>query len=85
MTANDPRLTVGAVVQLDPAHHLGNANGFFAGCFMLVTEVKTFGAQGFVAMPRTRGEQPGQAYYRARWEEMEYIGQAAWTIEETEA
>lgn len=66
-------LSPGDVVQIDPA-----SGGFFGGCFMLVTEPKPFGAQGFVSVPGARGEPPGSAYYRAKWEEMEYIGRAAW-------
>lgn len=38
---------------------------------MLVTEPKSWGAQGFVQVPGK-----GQAYYRAKWEEMELIGKA---------
>lgn len=71
-------LSAGDVVQLDPEAHLGEKQGFFAGCFMVVTEVKAWGAQGYICMPGTRGEPPGAAYYRAKWEEMEYVGRAQW-------
>lgn len=66
-------LEVGDVVQISP-----ETSSAFAGCFMLVTEPKSFGAQGFISMPQARGQMPGQAYYRARFEEMELIGKAAW-------
>lgn len=73
-------LRVGDVVQLDPAAHVAPKTGFFGGCFMLVTEPKPWGAQGFIAMPGARGEVPGAAYYRAKWEEMELVGRATWTL-----
>lgn len=53
----------------------------FGGCFMLVTEPKTFGAMGFVSVPTQRGRAPGQAWYRAKWEEMELVGGATWAPE----
>lgn len=74
-------VTVGNVVQLDPGQHLGEGKGFFGGCFMVVTEVKAWGAQGYIAMPGNRGEPPGLAYYRAKWAEMELIGVAVWRAE----
>jgi hypothetical protein len=77
MDKNDS-LKVGDVVQLDPAAHLGEKKGFFAGCFMLVTELKSFGAMGFICMPGKYGTIPGEAYFRARWEDMERIGKAVW-------
>ena len=66
-------LKPGDVVQISP-----DTRSAFAGCFLLVTEPKSWGAQGFVAMPQGRGELPGEAYYRAKWEELEYVGHAAW-------
>ena len=50
----------------------------FWGCFLLVTEVKPWGVQGFVCMPGERGRPPGAAYFRAKWDQFEYIGEAAW-------
>jgi hypothetical protein len=66
-------LQIGDVVQLAPS-----ADHAFSGCFMLVTEPKPWGAQGFVSMPGGRGTPPGEAYFRAKWEMMEFIGTAAW-------
>lgn len=66
-------LKVGDVVQISP-----ELDGFFRGCFMLVTEVKSWGAQGFISMPKTRQELPGRAYFRCKWEDMEFIGHAQW-------
>lgn len=73
-------LVVGDVVQINPE----KKESFFAGCLMMVTEPKSFGAQGFIAIPGKRGEIPGQAYYRVNWEDMEYVGRAAFVPVETE-
>jgi hypothetical protein len=67
----------GDVVQLSPEV----ANPMFACCFMAVTEPKAWGAQGYVQMTGENGQQGGAAYYRATWEEMEYIGRAEWVIQ----
>lgn len=69
----------GDVVQLDPQFHLGDANGFFAGCFMIVDEVKAWGVQGHILIPEgPRGYYPNVAYYRANWDEMRIVGPASW-------
>lgn len=62
-------LVEGDVVQIDPAH-----DDRFGGCFMVVTEPKGFGAQGYISAP---GEK-GLAYYRAPWAAMHKIGKAEW-------
>lgn len=66
-------LQVGAVVQIDPA-----SKSAFAGCFLLAEVTYSWGVQGFVAMPQARGTPPNRAYYRARWEEIEFVGAATW-------
>lgn len=69
-------LVPGDVVQLAP-----NArNQMFAFCMMTVSESKEWGAQGYVQMTGKDGMSGPQAYYRAKWEEMEYIGRAEWCI-----
>ena len=68
---------VSDVVQIDPESKL-QREGFFAGCFLLVTELKSFGVMGFVAMPGKRGEMPGCAYYRVASADFVRIGTAAW-------
>lgn len=69
------KLVPGDVVQLGP----DCANPAFAYCFMTITEAKAFGAQGYVQALGTRETRGGQAYYRAKWEEMEPLGaQAQW-------
>lgn len=71
---NERELKVGDVVQLSP--EVGNP--MFAGCMMVVTEPKSWGAQGYVAGLGEDGKPGGHAYYRAKWEEMEYVGIAWW-------
>jgi hypothetical protein len=66
------RLRVGDVVQIDPTQE-----GCFRGCFMLVTESRSWGAMGYVACP-VGDAMPGRGYYRCPWEHMEYIGRATW-------
>lgn len=64
-------LKVGDVVQIDPEH-----DSDFGGCFMQVTEPKPWGAQGAVSVPG----KDGLAYYRCKFEDMEYVGKATWII-----
>lgn len=66
------------VVQLSPE----TANQAFACCFMVVDEPKSWGCQGYVQGLGTREAPGGQAFYRAKWEEMEYVGQATWALNE---
>lgn len=67
-------LKEGDVVQLSPE----TVNPAFAGALMVVTEPKKWGAQGYVSVLGSNGQQSGQAHYRAKWEEFEYIGKAVW-------
>ncbi|MDQ1280043.1 MAG: hypothetical protein QG670_1305, partial [Thermoproteota archaeon] len=71
-------LKEGDVVQIDPDH-----DPMFGACFMIVTEPKSWGAQGYVTvLPRQNvdgtTEPGGRAYYRCKFENMEYIGPGAW-------
>jgi len=72
-------LRVGEIVQLNPET---TKNKAFAGCLMVVSEPKSFGAQGYVqALGESRDDMGGQAYYRASWDEMEETGGSApWLI-----
>ena len=70
MKDRERRLEMGDVVQLS------DDCGIFSHCFMVVTEPKSWGAQGYVLIPNQ-----GQAYYRAEWENMEHIGKAKWVDE----
>lgn len=67
-------LKIGDVVQLGPT----TSNPMFAHCFMTITETKPWGAQGFVQVPGQGNEGGGQAYYRAKFEDMEFVGVAFW-------
>ena len=71
------QLKVGDLVQLDPETV---QDKMFAACFMIVTELKDFEAQEYVL--GMDGNPGGQAYYRATWEEMEFIGKAEWILQE---
>ena len=70
-------LEKGDVVQLSHATN-------FPFCFMIVTEPKSFGAQGYIFMPQDLGEHPAEAHFRASSAEMTYIGKAAWINKENE-
>lgn len=70
-------LKAGDVVQLGP----DCSNPMFAFCMMTVTEPKSFGAQGYVQGLGSNGEPGGQAYFRAKWEEFEFVGSAPWVAE----
>ncbi len=66
-------LSPGSVVQIDPAH-----DERFGGCFMQVTELKSWGVQGFVKVPAG-----GMAFYRVPFAGIEYIGEAIWVDDVT--
>jgi hypothetical protein len=68
-------LIPGTLVQLSPETC---GNPMLAGCFMVVTEPKSFGAQGYVQATGENGKMGGLAYYRAKFEEMEVVGRAEW-------
>lgn len=68
-------LEAGQIVQLNPETV---RNKMFTACLMVVTEPKSFGAQGYVQDLGMDEKPGGQAYYRATWEEMELVGKAEW-------
>jgi len=75
-------LTIGDIVQLSPELC---KNPMFGGCMMVVTEPKSWGAQGYVQALGKNGQRGGQAYYRAGWAEMEKTGGVAvWDIATTD-
>lgn len=69
-----PDMQPGAVVQVDIDHD----PACFAACFVLVTEVRSWGVQGFVFMPASKESLPGRAYLRLKWEDVEPVGPACW-------
>lgn len=65
---DDLQLTPGDIVQINP-----NVERF-GGSLMVVTELKSWGVQGYVQVPGS-----GQAYYRCKFEDMERTwGRAVW-------
>lgn len=62
---------VGDVFQIIEAH---GRKGWI-GAFVMATEIKPWGIQGFVSHVETHDEQK-RAYIRLKWSEIEYIGHA---------
>jgi hypothetical protein len=65
------------VVQIDPEH-----DDRFGGCFLVVTEVKPWGVQGYVSIPDAG--KAARAYYRVKTEHMVLIGPAEWAVAPSE-
>lgn len=65
---------VGTVVQLNQNAPPGD--GSYAGEFMVVTDPKSWGAEGYVTRPIGSGVLPEKIKYKAQWKDMEYIGNA---------
>lgn len=71
-------LKVGEIVQIDPTWDNGRGRQWFGGCLMVVTESKTWGAQGYVQNCGSSG----LAYFRCEWQHMEPTGgMAQWMLE----
>lgn len=66
---------IGDIVQIDPAH-----DKLFGGHFMVVTEPKSWGAQGYVRVMPSQG----LAYYRVKFENAVKVGVAHWVFDELE-
>ena len=66
-------LKKGDLVQIDPT-----SDDMFGGCFMVVTEPKSWGAQGYVPALK---EGCVLAYYRCKSENMVKVGRAEWLAE----
>jgi hypothetical protein len=70
-------LAVGEIVQIDPALDR-DGKQWFGGCLMVVTESKSWGAQGYVQSAGVDGQQ----FYRCQFEHMEPTGGTApWQVE----
>lgn len=67
----------GDVFQINERH---GRNGWI-GAFVLATEIKSWGIQGFVSHIETHDKQ-GRAYIRLKWDEIDFIGHAALVIAE---
>lgn len=72
-------LSISSIVQMDPDL---TRNQAFAGCLLVITEIKSWGVQGYVqALGESRSDRGGQAYYRAKWDEFEPTGGLAmWMV-----
>lgn len=69
---------VGDIVQLNPEKC---RNPMFAGCFMVISEPKSWGTQGYVQALGENGRPGGAAYYRAQFEEISLpLGKAEWIL-----
>jgi hypothetical protein len=75
------QLNVGDVVQINP----NSKYAMFAGCFLTVTEPKSFGCQGYVQCLGDDQRRGGQAFLRPRFEDIELIGRAVFMIDREEA
>lgn len=63
---------IGDVFQITEKH--GRAG--WIGAFVMATEIKHWGIQGFVSHV-VEHEKQNRAYIRLKWEEIDYIGHAA--------
>jgi len=71
-------IKVGDVMQIDPAH-----DEVFGGCLLIVTEVKSWGVQGYVDIPAPKDER-GLAFYRCKYENCALVGPAMWVRDRDE-
>lgn len=68
-------LKIGDVLQIISAE----GRPEYTGCFLVVTEPKAFGAQGYLLSPYDgigMSRFKGLAYLRVKFEEVEYVGSA---------
>jgi len=70
MTTESTGIQKNEVVMLSP---ITAKNRMFAGCFMVVTDIKSWGVQGYVQALGQGGLPGGAAYYRASWDEFETL------------
>lgn len=69
----ETKWNIGDIVQIDPEH-----DDVFGGCFMVVTEPKSWGgAQGYFPSFKK-----GVAYYRVKFEDAVRVGNAEWILED---
>lgn len=72
MDAPEFGVRIGDVFQINENH---GRNGWI-GAFLMASEVKTWGVQGFVSHVETHDVQH-RAYIRLPWDQLDYIGHAA--------
>lgn len=74
----NPKVSPGDIVQLDPYQ---TGNPMFAGCLMIVTEVKSWGVLGYVQSLGKNMQPGGQAHYRAEYGTFDTTGgKAPWRL-----
>jgi len=61
----------GDIAQVNP-----DKDAVFGSCFMLITEVRSWGVIGYVSIPSPHGA--GQAFLRKKYEDIERVGRASW-------
>lgn len=71
------QIETGMVVILRPDNC---RNNMLKGCMFTITEIKTWGCQGYVQATGKDEEMGGQVYYRANWDEMDFVGFNPWMI-----
>jgi hypothetical protein len=71
--AKNEEITRGDIIQLNPGP-------WFGGCLAMVTEVKPWGVQCFVAIPQDREVGPSCAFYRATTGSYVKVGRARWDV-----
>ena len=65
-------IEIGSIVQVDPSKEV------FGGCMVVVTEVKSWGIQGYVQSAGVEGQQ----YIRLPYEEIQQTnGKAIWIVQ----
>ena len=79
----------GCVLQISPEFE---TNPAFRCCMLVVSEVKSWGVQGYVqALGETREKMGGQAFIRCTWEDVapleikNGVALAAWDIDRSDA
>lgn len=66
-------------VEVNDIVQLGEANEGWAFCLLVVSEVKSFGVQGYIQIPMKKG----QAYLRVKWGDFELTGgKVIWSVNE---
>lgn len=72
---------VGSIVQVRPDVTHGREGQWFQACLVVVTEVKSWGVQGYVQ----NAGQPGQAFIRLTPDQFEDTGgKVVWAVEDDE-
>lgn len=72
----DGQFEVGDVVQVKPEPI---QQPWLRGVFVIVTEPKPFGLQGYIPYHSgPKDKEPGEAYIRLNFSDVEYIGKAGW-------